>query len=131
MKMNEIPEKFLEMMKYAEELLETDRSSSMAVIVTTAKGDVMGFASKFADTNRIADRIADENKFLRNLAEHGETRISCGLCIWRNGSVDVPSANLRKGLEELDVTNLKAEFLLQGGGELQLRSIGAMRPPKA
>lgn len=101
----------------------------MAVIVTTAKGDVMGFVSRFADTNRIADRIADENKFLRNLAEHGETRISCGLCIWRNGSVDVPSANLRKGLEELDVTNLKAEFLLQGGGEIQLRSIGAMRRP--
>lgn len=131
MKMNEIPEKFLEMMKYAEEILETDRSSSMAVIVTTAKGDVMGFVSRFADTDRIADRIADENKFLRNLAEHGETRISCGLCKWRNGSVDVPSANLRKGLEELDVTNLEAEFLLQGGGEFQLRSIGAMRPPKA
>ena len=126
MKMSEIPEKFLEMLKYAEEILGTDGSSSMAVIVTTAKGEVMGFASRFADS----DRIADENRFLRSLSEHGETRISCGLCKWRNGSVDVPSANLRKGLEELDMTNLEAEFLLQGGGGFQLRSIGAMRPLK-
>ena len=130
MKVSEIPEKFLEMLKYAEGILETEGSSPMAVIVTTAKGEVRGFASRFADTDQIADRIADENRFLRSLAEHGETRISAGLCKWRNGSVDVPSANLRKGLEELDMANLEAEFLLQGGGGFQLRSIGAMRPLK-
>lgn len=131
MKMSEVPEKFLKMLKYAEGILETDGGSSMAVIVTTAKGEVMGFASQSADTDCIAGRIAEENRFLRSLAEHGETRISCGLCKWRNGSVDVPSANLRKGLEELDKTNLEAEFLLQGSGGFQLRSIGAMRPLKA
>ncbi len=130
MKMSEIPEKFLKMLKYAEGILETDENSPMVVVVTTAKGEVMGFASRFADTDRIADRIADENRFLQSLAEYGETRISCGLCKWRNGSVDVPSANLRKGLEELDTTNLEAEFLLQGGSGFQLRSIGAMRPLK-
>lgn len=130
MKMSEIPEKFLEMMKYAEEILETEGSTPMAVIVTTAKGEVRGFASRFADTDQIADRIADENRFLRSLAEHGEARIRCGLCKWRNGSVDVPSASLRRGLEELDAANLKAEFLLQGGGGFQLRSIEAMHPLK-
>lgn len=104
MKMSEIPEKFLKMLKYAERILETDGSSPMAVVVTTQKGDVMGFARK--------------------------TRVICGLCKWRSGKLDVPSANLRKGLEELNKANLEAEFLLQGDGCFQLRNIGAMRPLK-
>lgn len=123
--MSEISEKFLEMQRVAEGILETDESSLMVVFVTTAKGEIMGFASH---TDRTADRIADENTFLRSLAERGETRISYGLCKWRDGSVDVPSANLRKGLEELDGSNREAEFLLQGGGGFHLKSIGAMRP---
>ena len=84
----------------------------------------MGFASRFADTDRIADCIADENRFLQSLVECGETKISCGLCKWRNGSVDVPSANLRKGFEELDTTDLEAEFLLRSNASSKGMSLG-------
>lgn len=123
MKINQLPEKFLKMLKYAEEILETNKNSPLAVIVTTAKGELMGFASRLSDT----DRLVDENRFLQSLAEHGEAKISCGLCKWRNGNVDIPSATLRKSLEELSTANLEAEFLLQGGEGFQLKSIGAMR----
>lgn len=125
MKINKLPEKYLEMLKYAEEILEANESSPLTVIVTTAKGKLMGFASRLSDT----DRIADENRFLQSLAEHGEAKISCGLCKWRNGNVDIPSANLRKKLEELNSANLEAEFLLQGVEGFQLRSLRAMRYP--
>lgn len=118
-----LPEKYLQMLKYAEEILEANENAPLAVVVTTAKGELMGFASRLSDT----DRLADENRFLQSLAEQGETKISCGLCKWRNGNVDIPSANLRKSLEELSTANLEAEFLLQGGEGFQLRSIGAMR----
>ncbi len=111
------------MLKYAEEILETNENSPLAVIVTTAKGELMGFASRLSDT----DRLVDENRFLQSLAEHGEAKISCGLCKCRNGNVDIPSATLRKSLEELSTANLEAEFLLQGGEGFQLKSIGAMR----
>lgn len=123
MKINQLPEKFLKMLKYAEEILETNENSPLAVIVTTAKGELMGFASRLSDT----DRLVDENRFLQSLAEHGEAKISSGLCKWRNGNVDIPSATLRKSLEELSTANLEAEFLLQGGEGFQLKSIGAMR----
>ena len=123
MKINKLPEKYLKMLKYAEEIMESNENAPLAVIVTTAKGELMGFASRLSDT----DRLVDENRFLQSLAEHGEAKISCGLCKWRNRNVDIPSANLRKSLEELSTVNLVAEFLLQGGDGFQLRSIGAMR----
>lgn len=118
-----LPEKYSKMLKYAEEILEANENAPLAVVVTTAKGELMGFASRLSD----ADRIADENSFLQSMTEHGEAKISCGLCKWRNGNVDIPSANLRRSLEELSTANLEAEFLLQGGDGFLLRSIGAMR----
>ncbi len=123
-----IPQGYIELVKYAERIFAADKSAKLAAVVATASWDIFGFTDMTDETVHGFDRIAEENRFLQSIAEGGETVISRGLFMWKSGELDIPSANFRKRLEELDSANLEAEFLLRGGSGFQLMKLGAMRP---
>ncbi len=128
MSTSDIPQGYAELVKYAEGIFAADKSAKLTGVVETAKGEIIGFTDMTDDSVRDSDRIAGENRFLQSIAESGETVIIRGLFMWKSGEMDIPSANFRKGLEELDSANLEAEFLLRGGSGFLPRKLGAMRP---
>lgn len=128
MNTNDIPQGYIELVKYAERIFAADKSARLAAVVATVRGDVIGFTDMTDDTVCGFDRIEQENRFLNSLAERGETVISRGLFMWKSGEMDIPSANFRKRLEELDSANLEAEFLLRGGNGFVPKKLVAMRP---
>ncbi len=124
----DIPQCYIGLVKYAEGIFAADKSAKLTGVVETAKGEIIGFTDMTDDSVRDSDRIAGENRFLQSIAESGETVIIRGLFMWKSGEMDIPSANFRKGLEELDPANIEAEFLLRGGNGFLPRKLGAMRP---
>ncbi len=128
MSTSDIPQGYIGLVKYAEGIFTADKSAKLTGVVETVKGEIIGFIDMTDDSARDSDRIAEENRFLQSIAESGETVIIRGLFMWKSGDMDIPSANFRKGLEELDPANIEAEFLLRGGNGFLPRKLGAMRP---
>jgi len=123
-----IPQGYIELVKYAERIFAADKSARLVAAVATEKGNVIGFTDMADEAVDNFDRIKQENRFLHSLAECGETVISCGLFLWKSGELDIPSANFRKRLVELNSANLEAEFLLRGGNGFVPRKLREMRP---
>ncbi len=128
MNTTDIPQGYIELVKYAEGIFTADKSAKLVGAFETAKGDIIGFTDMTDNTASDSDRIAVENRFLQSIAKSGETVIIRGLFLWESGEMEIPSANFRKGLEELDSANLEAEFLLRSGNGFLPRKLGAMRP---
>lgn len=126
--MNEINslDKYSELIKYAENIFTLDETAQMAVVVMTEEGNMIGFVDMADNVFSTFNRIAAENQFQQLLVKQGETRLCCGLCLWKNGETDIPSANLRERLKELDTANLEMEFILRGGTGYHSRKLSEM-----
>lgn len=64
--------------------------------------------------------------FLEARKRAEDTRILYLLCLWRDGCLDVPSAELRKALLALHPDNSRAQMLLNGGDVLVLKPLSVM-----
>lgn len=68
----------------------------------------------FANRGAVYGNPADEEAFCKDLAESGDTKIRCALCMWNDFTLDVPSCRLRELLLGLNPENRETQFLLNG-----------------
>ncbi|MBQ5820041.1 MAG: hypothetical protein IIW31_02285, partial [Clostridia bacterium] len=52
--------------------------------------------------------------FFERLKVFGDAQIARGICLWKDGSVDLPSIALRRGMAAAHPANGGARFLLRG-----------------
>ncbi len=64
---------------------------------------------------------ADEEAFCKDLAESGDTKIRCALCMWNDFTLDVPSCRLRELLLGLNPENRETQFLIKRRGGLRVQ----------
>ncbi len=82
----------------------------------------------FANRGAVYGNPADEEAFCKDLAESGDTKIRCALCMWNDFTLDVPSCRLRELLLGLNPENRETQFLLNGAEGCSVRSLKAMAP---
>ncbi len=86
-------------------------SDGNVVVILTAKGTV-----DFILFQNINSSIEAENamKFLIEKKKSGEAQIERLICMWHDGSVDLPSYAFRESLVAVDSKNLSTQMLLNG-----------------
>ena len=91
---------------------EADKlSDGNVVAILTSKGNVDSISFQ-----NINSSIEAENamKFLIEKKKSGETQIERLICMWHDGSVDLPSYAFRESLVAVDSRNLSTQMLLNG-----------------
>lgn len=121
--MEAVPPKFETLYQRAGALLEADPTAEQAIAALTAGGEIHGIANHGVQ----AGNREDEAAFVKALAESGDGRLLCLVCVWRGLTPDLPSMGLRKALLKLDPANRETELLLRGEG-YQVRTIGSTMP---
>ena len=97
-------ERFSELLRTAEAQLRLHPGAAQVVAVKTVSGSIHWFANSLAPEA--------EDRFVQSLsAEHAAVALL--VCIWSDGSLDLPSMHLRKRLLEADPENEHALMLLQ------------------
>jgi hypothetical protein len=72
----------------------------------------------------------DEQEFIDNLREAGNTEIRYIVCMFQGGIIDIPSYFFRQKLLELNPANGKAKMLLNGAFRYHVKTINDAAPPK-
>ena len=108
-------ERFSKLLRTAEAQLRLHPGAAQVVAVETVGGGIRWFANSL-------DPEA-EDCFVQSLsAEHAAVALL--VCIWSDGSLDLPSMHLRRRLLELDPENGHALMLLQSDSGPITRTIG-------
>ena len=72
----------------------------------------------------------DEQAFIDDLREAGDTEIRYIVCLFQGGGLDIPSYFFRKKLLELNPANGEAKMLLNGAFRYIVKTINDTAPPK-
>lgn len=102
------------------QVLAQKDAPEQTVLLLTEKGSLCTLIMEERPVYRELDT------FLETRKGEADTRILYLLCLWRDGSLDVPSAELRKALLALNPGNSRARVLLNGGDGLNLKPLSVM-----
>ncbi len=97
---------------------------TQAVVFKTVKGNI--YHTVIGDT--LADTESDI--LLKEMKQKNDTHIESIVCCWEEGSVDMPSFDLRQKLISLDRKNKDALILLQGLDRYIVKELEKLMPPK-
>ncbi len=119
-----IPEDYVHLWQLAEQQRKDlcasneEENSNKQVIVIEAKGNcpVLLFVNDGIKRD-------EEAEFLQEIAENNIV-VKKILCMWSDGSIDLPSYNLRDGLSKLSPENATAEILLMGTAGFKQKKLG-------
>lgn len=117
---------FESMKKRAESLLETCKAQTytQVVVVLTSNHNLYGM---------VIDHVMDpthrcEHAFLKELQGQHDTDIRQMVCMWSEGSLDMPSYDFRQMICDLHENNKNAEMLLQGASGYLKKTIAQTMP---
>jgi transcriptional regulator with XRE-family HTH domain len=99
-------------------------SLTMAVVLETADGNI--YHTVFHD-------VLDEQEtdtFLNTLRKNNNTQVNRIVCMWYDGSIEIPGADFRTKLIRINKRNENAYFLLQGINGYIVQKMSALLPPK-
>lgn len=119
-----IPPEFEKLLHQAKELISSDPSAEQVIAVLTSGGHVLSFANH----NIVSGETADEEAFIKTLAESKDTEIRYAICMWNDSTLDVPSRHLQNLLLDLSPANQKAEFLLSSSENFNVKPLCSMSP---
>lgn len=109
------PAVFERMREKAEVLLSDAECGqyTQAIVLHSASGKEYGAVIK----NALAEEKADEACLLQGIKDAGDTEIACALCMWQDGSIDLPSFAFRKLLFSQNPKNAEATlFVMEADG---------------
>lgn len=105
---------------------EADKlSDGNVVVILTAKGTVDSISFQ-----NIHSSIEAENamKFLIEKKKSEEAKIERLICMWHDGSIDLPSFAFREALVAIDSKNLSTQMLLNGLNGYVVKTVKATMP---
>ena len=105
---------------------EADKlSDGNVVVILTAKGAVASISFQ-----NIHSAIEAENamKFLIEKKKRGEAKIERLICMWHDGSIDLPSFAFREALVAIDNRNLLTQMLLNGSSGYVVKTVKVTMP---
>ena len=106
----------------AERLLRAEPSAEQVIAVRTAKDSVLHLLNR----SIMDGGTGDEDAFFAMLSDRGERAVRAVLCMWHDGTIDLPSIHFRRRLIELCPGNKDAAVLLQGEGTLITKKLEAL-----
>ena len=112
-------ERFSELLRTAEAQLRLHPGAAQAVAVETVSGGIRRFANSLAPEA--------EDRFVQSLSEEHAV-VALLVCMWADGSIDLPSMHLRKRLLEAAPENGHALMLLRSDSGPITRTIGWSMP---
>ena len=100
-------------------------SNGEVVVILTAKGTVDSILFQ-----NIHSAMEAENamKFLIEKKKSGEAKIQRLVCMWHDGSIDLPSYDFREALVAIDSRNLSTQMLLHGLNGYAIKTVKATMP---
>ncbi|MGN1002120.1 MAG: hypothetical protein ACI4PC_05065 [Oscillospiraceae bacterium] len=120
--MKELPLEFAALWAAAEALLASDSAAEQAVLLRTA-GDAL---PRLANHSVLSGGTAEEDAFVQSLVDSQDTEIRYLLCLWRDGTPDVPSRHLQLLLRKLHPSNETARLLLRSSGGFVVKELNAI-----
>ena len=108
----------------ARKLLCENPDAAQVVLVSTAREHVFHMLSR----NFPIDMERTESEFCEMLKSQGDTHILHLLCMWQNGTVDLPSWHLRQLLTQLNPENQNTLVLLNTQEGLREKPFHALLP---
>ena len=113
---------FDEMVKLAEDALQKAPNSAHTQAIVWRGLD--GSFGAWRIENACSPDEKEESALIQALTAQTNGRISHLLCMWQDGSIDLPSHRLRKKLTELHPDNAVANVFVLTGGGYQARVLG-------
>lgn len=104
----------------AKALLAEAPGAQQVIVVRSAKGNIYHLANTCVETS------ADEDCYLDLLRDADDTAVAALVCMWKDGTLDVPSMHFRKGLLALNPANAAAELPLQSLHCLTVKRLEAL-----
>ncbi len=100
-------------------------SDGNVVVMLTAKGAVDSISFQDLNSSIKAERAM---KFLIDKKKNGDSKIERLICMWHDGSIDLPSFAFREVLVAVDSTNLSTQMLLGGLNGYVVKTVKAAMP---
>ncbi len=100
-------------------------SDGNVVVMLTAKGSVA--CVPFQDLNSAID-AEGAVKALLEIKKNEDSKIERLICMWHEGSIDLPSFAFREALLSVDRTNFSAQMLLNGSNGYIVKTVEATMP---
>lgn len=69
-----------------------------------------------------------ENGLIDTLHQNNDIEVSCLVCMWRDGGIEIPSMSIRKKLLALSESNESTILILQGDGGFCIKTIKTCMP---
>lgn len=113
---------FSELLAFAKSQLVLHPDAQQLIAVRTAKGAVRCFA------NDPLSGTQEEARFVQALQARQDAALELLVCVWADGSIDLPSMHLRRLLLAACPENARARMPLQGQGGITVRTIGQTMP---
>lgn len=128
-------ERLSRLIQMAEELVEQEIQADQIVVVETAKSNVYHFENHLFAEGKSDLVFEDEKHFVEMLQENADCEIQYIVCMWKKGSVEIPTMHFRKLLLEVSPKNAEARFVVltedgNGGLAFGVRTIGWSMPAK-
>lgn len=131
----ETRERFGALVQMAKEFVERGIQADQIIVVETATANVYHFENHFFVDGKVDVRFPDEEQFMNMLLEKTDCEIKYIVCMWKNGSVEIPSMHFRELLMEASPKNADAMFVVltedgKGGLALGIRTVKQCMPAK-
>lgn len=131
----ETRERFRALVQKAEEFVEQGIQADQIIVLETTNANVYHFENHFFVDRKMDVRFPDETQFVKMLQEKADFEIKYIVCMWKNGSVEIPSMHFRELLMEASPKNVDAMFVVltedgKGGLALGIRTVGWSMPAK-
>lgn len=105
---------------------EADKlANGNVVVLLTAKGSVASVSFQNIDS---AVEAENAMKLLIEKKKSGEAKIERLICMWHEGSIDLPSYAFREALVAIDSKNLSTQMLLNGLDGYVVKTVKATMP---
>ena len=78
---------------------------------------------------KIYHQTTAKSALTEQLKQENDTAVEKMLCVWHNGSVDIPSFLLRDQLYKTNQKNLRMKMLLQGADSFVVKTLEQTLPP--
>ena len=111
---------FSELLQTAEEQLRLHPGADQVIVVETGSKKIRWFANTLGSDA--------EDRFAELLSQQSDSAAVLLVCMWADGTIDLPSMHLRRLLLELDPGNEHTLMLLQADSGPITRTIGRSMP---
>lgn len=106
------------------QLLQQYPSAMQIIVVLTSSGNQYHMAIDDIPQNR----VISENAITELLLQNQDTQVQYLVCMWSNGSIDVPSWHLQELLSSIDPKNSHAQILVNTFHGLHTKSLHSLQP---